>query len=109
MAGGYGGFKEEQTLPALYVSDTRGRFLKLTPHRHDTLVHSLFATFFFLFSFFPTTYFLPPSQTAYLLFLALILTLQTSLLWSLFSFWEELSPANLHVNGPPPKKKKKKD
>lgn len=26
-AGGYGGFKEEQTLPALYVSDTRRRFL----------------------------------------------------------------------------------
>lgn len=29
-AGGFGGFKEEQTLPALYVSDTRGRFLNFS-------------------------------------------------------------------------------
>lgn len=57
MAGGYGGFKEEQTLPALYVSDTRGRFLKLTPHRHDTLVHSLFATFFFFVLILPNNIF----------------------------------------------------
>lgn len=66
MAGGYGGFKE-QTLPALYVSDTRGRFLKLTSHRHGALVPSLFAYifsstltnsffFFFLFYFFGTCF-----------------------------------------------------
>lgn len=33
-AGSYGGFKEEQTLPALYVSDTRGRFLNFSSTRY---------------------------------------------------------------------------
>ena len=44
-AGAYGGFKEEQTLPALYVSDTRGRFLKKTNFSSTRHVCSFAAVF----------------------------------------------------------------
>lgn len=96
-ARGYSGFREEQTLPALYVSDTRGRFLNsilfdtcpftavvtLVCHRLVFIIPNI------LFYFFPSflgTYFSHNLRSGQCL------------------YWEAPSPANMHVNGPTPAK-----